>query len=52
MKKIKKLSKYNDKYIWSPAKISQICLFNIDNENYVSSVIKNMVTEYEDQCNL
>ena len=50
--KIKKLSKYEGKYVWSPAKITQICLSNIDSKNYYEKIIKNMESEYEDQCNL
>ena len=47
---IKKNYKYEWNYIWSPATISQICLFNIDNTNYYESVIQHIVNNYEEQC--
>ncbi len=50
--KIKKLSKFNNKYVWSPAKITQICLSNIDNKNYYDKIIKSLESEYDEQCDL
>ena len=52
IEKINRLSKYNEQYLWSPAKISQICLFNIDNENYINKVIEDMENEYDEQSKL
>jgi SpoVK/Ycf46/Vps4 family AAA+-type ATPase len=49
---IKKYSVYNGKYIWSPAKISQICLFHIDSPNYYNDVIVDLKKQYDNECKL
>lgn len=50
--RIKKFSKFQNKNVWSPAKITQICLSHIDNDDYYDKVVKNLETEYEEQCKL
>jgi SpoVK/Ycf46/Vps4 family AAA+-type ATPase len=47
---IKKYYKHMERNIWSPASISQICLFNIDNPNYYDCVVQHIVNNYEEQC--
>lgn len=49
---ITQYSTFNNKNVWSPAKISQICLTHIDSDNYYDDVIANLKKEYEDQCKL
>jgi len=49
---IKKYSKYNEKNFFSPAKISQICLTYIDNDDYFNKVIECIKKEYIEQINL
>ncbi len=50
--KINILSKYNNQFIWSPAKISQICLFNINKEDYYQSIILDLEKQYNEQVKL
>lgn len=45
--RINKISTFEDKYIWSPAKITQICLTYIDSTDYVDSIIKHMEDNYD-----
>jgi len=49
---IKKYSICNGKYIWSPAKISQICLFHIDSPNYYDDIIADIKKQYDNECKL
>lgn len=49
---IKKYSTYNNQYVWSPAKISQICLFYIDSPNYYNDIINELKKQYENECML
>lgn len=49
---IKKYSIYNDKLVWSPAKISQICLFHIDSPTYFSNVINDLKKQYKTEIKL
>ncbi len=49
---IKKYSIKNDKYVWSPAKISQICLFYIDSPNYYDDVILELKKQYINESKL
>ena len=52
IKEIKKYSMYDEKYIWSPAKISQICLFYIDSSNYYDDVIDELKKQYDTEIKL
>ena len=52
IKEIKKYSMYDGKYIWSPAKISQICLFYIDSSNYYDDVIDELKKQYDTEIKL
>ena len=52
MDEIKKYSVYNEKYIWSPAKISQICLFHIDSLNYYDDIVTDIKKQYDNECKL
>ena len=49
---ITKYSMFEGQYIWSPAKISQICLTYIDSNNYYDDIILSLEKEYEEQCKL
>ena len=49
---IKKYSMYNGKNVWSPAKISQICLFRINSPNYYDDIINDLKTQYDMECKL
>jgi SpoVK/Ycf46/Vps4 family AAA+-type ATPase len=49
---IKKHLTYNDKLVWSPAKISQICLTFIDSPTYYDDVVNEIVSNYDDECKL
>lgn len=49
---IKKYSVFNDKYVWSPAKISQICLFYVDSPNYYDDVVRELVAQYNEEIKL
>lgn len=49
---IKKYSIYNEKFVWSPAKISQICLFYIDSSNYYDDVVNELKKQYDSECKL
>lgn len=49
---IKKYSKFNGKYVWSPAKISQICLFHMGSINYYNDVIDEIINSYDMECKL
>ena len=49
---ISKYSTFEGKNIWSPAKISQICLTHIDSEDYYNKVILSLEKDYEEQCKL
>lgn len=49
---IKKYSTFNGKYVWSPAKISHICLFHMGSINYYDDVINDIVKQYDDECKL
>lgn len=51
-KQISKYSSYQGKNIWSPAKISQICLIHIDSENYFDKIVYSLEKEYDEQCKL
>lgn len=50
--KIKKYSKFDGRNVWSPAKITQICLSHIDSENYYDKIVKSLELEYEEQIKL
>lgn len=52
IEEIKKYSTFKEKLVWSPAKISQICLFHIDSPNYYDNVINELKTQYETECEL
>jgi hypothetical protein len=52
IEEIKKYSIYNEKLVWSPAKISQICLFHINSPNYYDDVICDLKLQYESECKL
>lgn len=52
LESIKKYCKYNDEYVWSPAKISQICLFHIESTNYYNDVINDIISQYDNECKL
>ena len=49
--KIKQFSVYNNQYIWSPAKITQICLTFIDESDYLEKIINFIESNYENACN-
>jgi SpoVK/Ycf46/Vps4 family AAA+-type ATPase len=49
---ISKYSTFEGKNIWSPAKISQICLTYIDSEYYYDNIIESLKRDYEEQCKL
>jgi len=49
---IKKYSVFNDKYVWSPAKISQICLFYVNSPNYYGDVVRELVVQYNEEIKL
>lgn len=49
---INKYSIYNGKYVYSPAKISQICLFYIDSPNYYDDVVNELKKQYQTECRL
>jgi SpoVK/Ycf46/Vps4 family AAA+-type ATPase len=49
---IKKYAKYNNRYIWSPAKITQLCLIHINEDDYYKLIIKSLQDEFEEQCKL
>jgi hypothetical protein len=46
IEKINEFSQYKDKLVWSPAKITQICLMYIDSDNYVENVINYIEDNY------
>ena len=52
IEEIKKYSTYNRKLVWSPAKISQICLFHIDSPNYYDDIINDLKKYYDEECKL
>jgi hypothetical protein len=52
IEEIKKYSLYEDKLVWSPAKISQICLFYIDSPKYYDNVVLEIKKNYESECKL
>lgn len=41
---------YNGKNVWSPAKISQICLYNIESTNYYDDVVSDLIKQYNNEC--
>lgn len=49
-KLIDKYSYHNSKLIWSPATICQICLYYIDDDNYLEKVIKYIIDNYKSKC--
>jgi hypothetical protein len=49
---IKKYSIYDGKLVWSPAKISQICLFHIDSPTYYDDVLNDLKKYYNVECKL
>jgi hypothetical protein len=49
---IKKFSIFNNQYVWSPAKISQICLFYIDSVDYYDNIVMELEKQYDNECNL
>ena len=49
---ISKYSTFEEKNIWSPAKISQICLTHIDSDDYYGNIILSLEKDYEEQCKL
>ena len=51
-KLIHKYSTFEGKNIWSPAKISQICLTHIDSDDYFDNVVLNLEKNYEEQSKL
>ena len=52
IEEINKYSTYNGKFVWSPAKISQICLFNIDSPNYYDDVVNDLKKYYDVECKI
>ena len=40
------LTKYEDKYVWSPAKIIQICNLYKDEQNYLEKIINYMIVNF------
>ena len=51
-KLISKYSTFDGKNVWSPAKISQICLTHIDSDDYYHKVVSSLKKNYEEQCKL
>lgn len=49
-KLINKYSYHNSKLIWSPATICQICLYYINEDNYLEKVIKHIIDNYNAKC--
>jgi len=49
---IKKYSIYDRKLVWSPAKISQICLFHIDSDTYYDDIVNDLKLQYDTECKL
>lgn len=49
---IYKYSTFEGKNVWSPAKISQICLTHIDSEDYYDKIVNALENEYNEQCKL
>jgi SpoVK/Ycf46/Vps4 family AAA+-type ATPase len=45
-------SEFNGCPVWSPAKISQICLFYIDEINYYDKVLEHLKNNYDNECKL
>jgi hypothetical protein len=52
IEEIDKYSTCNGKLVWSPAKISQICLFHIDSPAYYDNVVDDLKKYYNDECKL
>ena len=50
IQKINKYSSWNGCYVWSPAKISQICLFNLNENNYFDKIIAHLEKHYDEEC--
>ena len=50
--KIYKFSKCNDQNVFSPAKISQICISNMNSKEYFDNVVDQIELEYDEQCKL
>ena len=49
-KLINKYSYNGTKLIWSPATICQICLYYVDDDNYLEKVIKHIIDNYKSKC--
>jgi ATP-dependent Zn protease len=52
IKLITKLTKYEDQYVWSPAKITQICNFYKDDDKYLEKIINNMIENFTNEKEL
>ncbi len=52
LRKINEVSYHNNKPIWSPAKITQICLSYMDEPDYLNKIIKYMQENYDTEKKL
>lgn len=50
--KISKYCYYNEKLVWSPAKITQVCLSYIDDENYLEKIQDYLQNNYSNEIKI
>ena len=52
-KEINKYLYFENKRVWSPAKLSHICLINLDDkENYLNNILLEIENDYNDEIKL
>jgi len=47
---LEKYSKYNSHKLWSPAKLCQLCLQCINDDDFINSVLKEIESQYGEEC--
>lgn len=52
LEKVTKYAFYNEKTVWSPAKITQICLTYMDESNYLENILEYLKENYQTEIKL
>ena len=50
--RVTRYSYYNERTVWSPAKITQICLTYMDDSNYLENILDYLKDNYQNEIKL